>query len=502
MKKLILVVLAVFLMSGVASAATTMELKGSFRVYPEMTNMGYSPSGTIPDYLPGVGSLANQGLPTSGTGKPAVQNYWVEQRARLIFNVKSDENVGGTVHLEIDSRWGQTSYSSIAWRGAGGGLGADSTNLELKESFMWFQAGALRVKAGIQTWADDISGIFIGGGDMAGFRADYALSKTSSFATGVFTFWDPTQSKTDGVYFVPLTVKQQLGSGTASLFLYMIQDNSNYVPYYSQNTTNVAVINTAFPGYNDRGTRPLTTTDTSTAGTTLLKAAYESAQIYYAGLNYGGKAGNISYYLMGAYNFGNFKNARTYLVPDVLDRTDDVKISAFAANAKVDVKVGGGNLRGNLLYVQGGDSTSTDKYNGFIPGDMYAGAQSMPLYQTDLVILINNTDGITNSTFMVPTVNNNGDGVQLGYLAYDYNITPKLNAKAVAGYASADKQNLTTRKGKGMGAEYNAQLKYLFNANMTISGVASYAQIGDYFKTATFDADNAYKLLLRFIYAF
>jgi hypothetical protein len=482
MKKLILVVLAVFLMSGIATAATTLELKGSFRIYPEMNNIGYPPGGSLPDYLPNYLNNPQFNTATDIATRAAYkgkanQSNLIDQRTRMIFNVKSDENVGGTVHFEMDSRWGGTALA--VGRGAdGGALGSDTVNLETKESYLWFKAGALTVKAGIQTWADDMAGIFIGGGDMAGFRADYALSKASSFSTGVFTFFDPNARNTDGVYFVPLTVKQQLGGGTAALFVYTIQDNSNYL------------------AANTAGRRPIMNVAPVTGVAT--GAPYESAQLYYTGLNYGGKAGNVSYYLMGAYNFGTINNIGT------LGGTSnfDLKVKAFAANARADVKIGAGNLRLNTLYVQGNDSKSADEYPGFVAGEMYQGHMSMVLLQTDLVLILGNTDMVNGATFLLPNVNNNGDGVQLGYLAYDYNITPKLNAKAVVGYAAADKKNEALRKGKGMGTEYNAQLKYLLYDNMTIAGVASYAQIGDYFNTATVEADNAYKLLLKFIYLF
>lgn len=457
MKKFILAVLAVFLMSGIASAATTLDLKGYVRVYPEANNFGTS-AGNIPDYL----------LAKAKSGSHA----FTDQRARLYFNVKSNENLGGTVALEIDSRWGNTSYDN--GRGTGGGLGADTNNIEVKNSYLWFKTGSLRIMGGIQTYGDDMAGIFVGGGDMAGFRADYTMSKTSSLTTGAFVWWDRNTRNTDSVYFIPLTLKQQLGGGSATLFLYTIQDNSSYQAMTVPN----------------QGRRPLA----NAAGT---QALYEKAEIYYAGLNYGGKAGNISYYLMGAYNFGTFKDVGVSKAAS----TGDAKISAFAANAKVDVKIGDGKLRLNGLYVSGTDPDPS-KYSGFVTGDQYAGANTMTLLQDDLVIIINNTDAISNVTVLANDVNNNGDGVQMAYGAFDYNLTPKLNAKAVIGYAAADKKNLASRKGKGMGAEYNAQLKYKFDDNLTIGVVASYAQIGDYFNTATFDADNAYKLLLKFGYSF
>lgn len=454
MKKLILVVLAVFLMSGIGWAATTLDLNGEIRLYPEANNLGSS-APTIPDYL--------QGKTKSGG------HYFVDQRARLYFNVKSNENVGGTVAFEMDSFWGNTAFKD--GRQQGGGLGADTTNVEVKNSYLWFKTDDLKITGGIQTYMDDMAGIFAAGQDMAGFRADYALSKSYSLTTGVFVWWDQDTRKTDSVYFIPLTLKQQLGNGSATMFLYTIQDNSSY-----QTVTAPT-----------QGARPLMN------GTS---AAYDKAQIYYAGFNYRGKAGNISYYLMGAYNFGTFEDV-VGITP-----TDDRKISAYAANAKVDVKIGDGKLRLNGLYVSGTDSDPT-KYSGFVTGDAYSGGTSLPLAQDDLVIILPNFDTITYARALVFNVNNNGDGLQLAYAAYDHNLSPKLNAKVVAGYAAADKNNSATRLGKGIGTEYNAQLKYQFAPNLTITGIASYAQVGDYFKTSTFvDADNAYKLLLKFIYKF
>jgi len=498
MKKLILALMAVFLMSGVAMAATTLEIKGQFKVLPEWNNFGRG-AGVLPNYFrgpltPGGGGVATvPGIPSSG-------NVFTDQRARLYFNVKSNENLGGTVALEMDSYWGNTSYDN--GRNTGGGLGADSTNLELKNSYMWFKMGELKITGGIQTWGDDMVGIFAGGADMAGFRADYGLSKSSSLSTGVFTWWQRQFSSStattpmknawqDSVYFIPVTFKQQLGSGSLSLFAYTIQDSSHYQAIAATNLGRRPNPNPAAPG-------------TNFATTSAVGANYDTADLYYTGLNYGGKVGNVSYYLMGAYNFGTFKSVGSLGAATNFD----AKVSAFAANAKVDVKIGDGKLRINGLYVSGEDSSDKTKFKGFVTADQYAGANTMTLLQDDLVIVLNNTDAISNVTVLANDVNNNGDGVQIAYGAYDYNLSPKLNAKAVVGYAAADKQGDTTRRGKSMGTEYNVQLRYKFDENLTIAGIGSYAKIGDYFKydatttTAAFEPDNAYKILLKFMYSF
>jgi hypothetical protein len=467
MKKLLLVVVALFFMVGIASAETTLTMSGHFRLTPEANNFGAT-SGAIPPYL------------TAKT--PSLSNNVVDQRMRMYFNIKSNENVGAYFAVEVDSYWGQGAFE-VARNGTGGGQGTDSVNIEVKNSNMWFKPMSnLTVRAGTMTWVDDMAGIFMGGGDIAGFRADYAISKASSLSTGAFVWWNLSNQKSDAVYFIPITVKQQLGSGTASAFLYTIMDGSSYQTLAAGNA-------------QGRRPNPVGLSPTSTTA-----ANYDTANVYYAGLNYGGKAGNVSYFLMGAYNFGKFKSIGTSLAT----ATGDADISAFAANAKVDVKIGNGNLRLNGLYVPGKEAAATDNttYRGFVTADQYQGHQTIPLLATDLVLLIGNTDQISNATFLVTDVNNNGDGVQLAYGAFDYNLTPKINAKAVIGWASADKQNVATRSGKQIGTEYNAQLKYTMDANMSIVGVYSYAKVGDYFNTSTFSADDAYKAVLKFIYIF
>jgi hypothetical protein len=507
MKKLILVVLAVFLMSGIASAATTLDMSGYMRIHPEMNNLSSSNgwNGTF--------------TPVKNAGTQA----FTDQRTRLYFNIKSNENVGAQVATEINAQWGAsqgqnvisstsatTGLTTVNIFGApgNGGLQADTPSFVLKSANMWFKLGALKITAGMMSYLDHMSGLFSANGDMSGFKADYDLSRSASFQTGVFTWWDQNFRTTDSVVFIPLAVKQQLGNGTGTLFFYTIQDHSaNSSPLTSATMAG-------------RGTRPLTTTTTTGAGATLtttVTAAYESAQIYYAGLNYAGKAGDISYSAFGVYNFGTFKNFdNTGYAAAGTQIIGDAAISAIAANLKVDVKIGAGKLRFNSMYVSGTETnyaTQVDKFRGFIPGDRYAGAVSNPLLQDDVVLLMQNTDGIGYAAFLLPDTANNGDGIQLAYLAYDHQVLPNINVKAVVGYAAADKDNSQynnntaaggyKKLGKGMGTEMNAQLRYNFDSNFSIKAIYSYAVLGDYFKTAaTPSPDDIWRANLKFTYSF
>jgi hypothetical protein len=478
MKKLILVVLAVFLMCGIASAATTLEMSGYMRIHPETNNFSRTGASGVFTPIADAGTLA-----------------FTDQRTRWYFNVKSNENLGATVAIEISNKWGQS--AGIDGRASGGGFMSDTNSMYIKNANMWFKQGGLKVTAGSMSFLDGMSGIVFGGADMSGFLTDYTFSKSTAMQLGAFTFWDRDLRNTDAVMFYPLTVTQQLGGGKAQAFLYMINDNSNYIPL------------TAGAGY---GFRPITTANTAlpqqistNAGAA---AAYENAKIYYAGLNYAGKAGPVGYSLFGVYNFGTFKNFDNSSYATAGGGTaqrGDATISAYAANVKADMAFGASKLRFSGLYVSGTEtdySKEVDKFRGFVTGGQYGGGADQPLLQNDLHILTNNTDCIGYAQFLMYDVNNNGDGVMLASLAFDQPVAPKLTAKAVAGYAAANKQNNAARNGKGMGTELNAQLKYDFDSNLNIKLVYAYAMLGDYFKTATVDPDNVWRAQIKFTYSF
>ena len=484
MKKLILVVLAVFLMSGIASAAPTLEMSGYMRIHPEMNNFSRTGASGVFTPIKEAGTLA-----------------FTDQRTRWYFNVKSNENLGASVAIEISNKWGQS--AGIDGRASGGGYMADTNSLYIKNANMWFKTGDLKVTAGSMSFLDGMLGIVFGGADMSGFLADYALSKSSALQIGAYTFWDRDLRTTDSVMFYPLTVTQQLGAGKAQAFVYLINDHSNYIPL------------TAGAGY---GFRPITTANAAlpvqignNAGAA---AAYENADIYYAGLNYAGKAGPVGFSLFGVYNFGTFKNFdNTSYAAAGAGKMGDAKISAFAANVKANMAFGASKLRFSYLYVSGTEAnyaTDTDKYKGFVTGGQYGGGADQPLIQDDLHILQNNTDCIGYAQFLMYDVNNNGDGVMIASLAFDQPIMPKLTARAVAGYAAANKDNsqylaaANQRQGKGMGTELNAQLRYDFDSNLNIKVVYAYAMLGDYFKYAApnDNPDNVWRAQIKFTYAF
>ncbi|MGQ9485386.1 MAG: hypothetical protein ACUVSA_10595 [Desulfosoma sp.] len=91
---------------------------------------------------------------------------WFDQRLRMQFTFVASENLQLVTHWEADTLWGRESPG--AGRHGGGDIGADATNLEMKNVYLEFNIPntPLRTKLGVQgatflkgwIFADDFSG--------------------------------------------------------------------------------------------------------------------------------------------------------------------------------------------------------------------------------------------------------------------------------------------------------------------------------------------------------
>lgn len=485
--KIFISLLAVLLMAGMAFAQTTVNFSGFIRVYPEINNYGF---GNI--------ELSDD----------SQTRAFVDQRARIYFNIKSGENVGGTYAMEIDSRWGDIAYS--VGRNSGGGLEADTINIETKNLFLWFKPTAnAKYTLGIQGFSDEFMGIILGGADMAGIRADYNLSKDSSLMAGWFLFSDRNVKVNDGIYFIPVTFKQKMGNNTLSLSLYGLFDDGGKPGERSAYGTG------APPAELSLSSNRTYLANGTVANKTSLPAEYQRARVYYAGVNFSGKSGNVAYTLYGLYNWGQIMGA-TYAPVTPLGRRLNMNISAYALHAMADVAMGSGTLRGRVLYVSGGDKNK-EAYNGMVTGNQYSIGADLPLLCSDLYILIRTSEDITHSAALLPDVNNNGRGVFLVYADYNHKLTDKLSLQIGAGYLQANDNRVdgdaaigTKDAGMHMGTEVNAQLKYMVDKNMSITGVVAWADLGDYYNDYVYNTfasnaihpDNLWRALVKFNYAF
>jgi len=458
--KVFLAVLAVLLTASFAAAQTTMTINGFIRVYPELNNYGYGAVGYSAD---------------------SKATSFVDQRARLFFNVKSGDNVGGTVAFEIDSRWGDAAYQParenpvvkdknnkdivvLYTRNTGGALEADTVNVETKNAYLWFKPNNdLKLTLGIQGYTDDFKGIILGGADAAGIRADYSINKDSSLMVGWYLFQDPSAATgtSDAVWFLPISYKMNLGDGKLGLAYYRLQDGGA-------------------GSINAPGNKSVRTPSSN------------GAQINYLGANYAGKAGDVSYSAFLVYNFGTIDNYTA---------GKDADISAFAFNADAAMKLGDGKIKAALLYASG-DKSTTD-YNGFVTGNQYSNGADLPLMQNDLYLILRTLDDISHSVAFFEDIRNGGLGATVVYATYDQNISDKTNVQVALGYGKANEKNASNPNLNLTPSikEINAQAAYKFDKSLTIKAAAAYGMLSDV-KVGTKDADNLYRLMMKFQYAF
>ncbi|MCX7770736.1 MAG: hypothetical protein N2202_06605 [Proteobacteria bacterium] len=501
--KFLVTLFAVLMMCGLSFAQTTVNFTGFIRVYPEINNYGY-------------GSIQ--------LSDDSQTRAFVDQRARIFFNFKTGENLGGTYATEIDFRWGDVAFAVA--RNRGGALSADTINIETKNLFLWFKPTVnSRYTLGVQGFTDEYMGIIFGGADMAGIRGDWNLSKDTSLMAGWFLFSDRDVKVNDGVYFIPVTLKQKMGNNTLSLSLYGLFDDSGRAAENLDNTSTTLSLSSNRTSVSSEA-HPFFAAipAVSPVHKTRMGFDYQRARIYYAGVNFSGKSGNVAYTLYGVYNWGEINGANlphlnpltgaTIATP--LPRIKKMDIQSYALHAMADVALGAGTLRGRVLYVSGGDKNKED-YNGMITGNQYSIGSDLPLLCTDLFILIRTSEDITHSTALLPDVNNNGRGVFLIYADYNHKLTDKMSLQIGAGYMQANDNRVdgnaalaltnTSRYNAGMhmGTEINAQLKYMVDKNMSITGVLAWADLGDYYNMMNYivrHPDSLYRALVKFNYAF
>ncbi|WP_224982034.1 porin [Geomonas agri] len=430
-KKLLVVAIATALTAASAGSALALEnqFSGAFTTFFDVSN--YNNTGVI-------------------ANSPKTANYFVE-RVRLGYTAKADDHVKLVTKFEFDyNNWGNSSYNtssadgSLATRGGGGALGADTTNIETKHLYLDLNYPALNTKIGMMPYNDAFKGIVFDA-DMAGVLLSHDYSN-ASIAAGFFRFADSNNTFTetlgrkthdmfslDGSYKVSKDLT--LGAG-----YYFIKDNSE---------TN--------------GTPDLT--------------------VHTLGVNAAGNVGPVALSGFAVKQFG--------------DLAANVDAKGYAFNLGAKMPAGGGTARANFLYVSGGK-------DAFYVATGNGGTEGGQFYDSEMTILGRDKWATTIDNAIIYDVNNNGEGVIMGTLGYDYNFTDKLSGAANVGFASIAKDGVVrparnSGESNYLGTEINAEAYYKLSANVTLGARAGYVILGDYFANGS---DNPYDLKLIANYSF
>lgn len=160
---------------------------------------------------------------------------WFDQRLRMLFTFVASENLQLVTHWEADTLWGRESPG--AGRHGGGDIGADATNLEMKNVYLEFNVPntPVRAKLGVQgasflkgwIFADDFSGaVFSTKMDPVKVTFGYVAAQNTNVTT--------TQENVDDFF---LSLDYANGPFTASLVgWYQYAHNTNLSTYPDMST--------------------------------------------------------------------------------------------------------------------------------------------------------------------------------------------------------------------------------------------------------------------------
>ncbi len=145
--------------------------------------------------------------PGSLNKKHPGSSAFIDQRARIMYTAKVDDELKLITHFEIDSRWGDNSYNSNGTtRNGGAAIGADQVNLETKNVFVDYSpTSTINTKLGLQFWNLGYKGIVLND-DQAGLVVNAKLG-AGSLGFAYFRLDDATG--TGGSYIAN-------GTGTAT----------------------------------------------------------------------------------------------------------------------------------------------------------------------------------------------------------------------------------------------------------------------------------------------
>ncbi len=441
------------------------EFNGLLRVKGIFTNFDQAGKNDSAVNISGANAPANNVLSRDSLARSF---FYTEQRLRLKYTGKLNNNVKLVTHFEIDSRWGDTSQENGS-RNTGGAIEADSINLETKNVYMEFKAPYLptTVKAGIQSFDDAYKGVFLGA-DIAGVMTTTKLDNAVVTA-GWLRGYDNSSFKDK-----PATVTDSIGAS----------NNGNYYP--GKYSLDLGILDVKYD----------------------VNKALKVGASYY--MTYDNLTDNKGYNVLStlgvnaAYNFGPGVIDAFFLYQNGTNPTNNFgqvgeHVSAFAANVGGKIKAGPGTARANFLYASGDNGTG--KVNAFQGvNQLGEGNTTSTFSAAQMTMLITNTRySAQTDRGLINTVSNYNMGVKGAFFGYDVDIN-KAFIKANVGFAAAAQANaakpLNLKGGSNsnyIGTEVNAEVGYKISENLTASYVAGYVVLGEYYKDTARLADGTIK---------
>jgi len=411
--------------------------------------------------------------------RPDAKGGWfAEQRARVQYIAKANDNLKLVTHFELDSRFGgiASGYKGTTGNDSGN-LDADMLTLETKSVYLDFNdplTGA-NVKVGMQPWADSYQSLFLLA-DMTGVIATKKFGPATA-SLGWFRFDDNTQA----------AAASGPGKQTADLLVvegkYAVnKDLTVGASYYNIQDDTVVVAAPATAVLFNTGVA---------AGVAVSAKATAFELLHMVGVNADLNVGPANIKPFAAFQFG--------------DKSATESLKGYLLGAVTKTQVGPGAVNFSAMYMSG-DSNSATKGKAFAVVDRnttYFNAANMWL-------LVRNAGAVNSSTSVLGNDMTAGGRGLLGVFAGYEGTMGKVFYNANVGYAQTAQAQTATEK-KALGTEINAQVGYKLYDNLSASAAVAYVKLGDALgsKTAsdligssTADASNPYAINLRLAYTF
>lgn len=461
-----------------------------------LTNQLADPSGLRGVSLGPIGIGDNVGSATAVGGD--TENFYIEQRWIPVLGY-SPHFVDGLAtfraQFEIDYTWGQA--ANQLQHNQGGGLNADQVNLQTKGLHVALHPlkvpAKLSIVFGTQALYDNpadpnITSLF----DIV--KTGYKLAYIGTDGTGLSVY-----SRLGGMWkasFIPIGVGQpdKADKGDpSSAYAYMLTGDYAYelqpgtvvgasLWHLRDDTEGTAF---AYEGLVKSG--PSSTGLFPYTGTPAFNLDAAKGSVTWVGAHFHHdikfRTGDFAASGFAMLNTGHYDNAN----PNS-ERGEKLDIAGFGANLELQWKYGrtiGDVITLEGMYTTGDDDLTDDKYSGVFTLNNY-GLPGAVWFNHKTLLLFPFTSTVSNYTGAVTDISNRGYGLQAGILTASRDLVPnKLNLKLGAAWAAAavtppDSPD-SIERGRTIGIELNAELKYHLSYLMTIGLHAGYLSVGSFY---------------------
>ena len=398
-----------------------------------------------------ISGLNNTGGTATGLSANSRSGFVAEQRARLQYTAKANNDLKLVTHFEMDARFGGKATGADTDLGR---LDADATTFEIKNVYLDFNAANTNFKVGVQTWADAYQGVFLLA-DMSG-----------------------------------AVVTKKLGAATVQGGWFRLNDDSTTIAgstagVVSDLNKDIFILNGKFALNKDM-------TLGASVYNVIDKSNYVAGgtKLYVYGVDADIKAGPVSIKPFAAVQSG--------------DRTATVEYKGYLLGAVTKTKIGSNAINLSALVLSGDTNASNEKSFANI------GAAQSYFNASNMWLLVRSGQAINSSTSVLSNDVTVGGSGLIGVFAGFEGTAGKIFYNANLGYAQTAEKKGTAKS--ALGTEVNAQVGYKLFDNMSVSAAAAMVFLGDGLGSSTgtdlvttfgvANADNPYLANVQLSYAF